>query len=475
MPAVKLPGRGNAAPRWAALSAVAALLVVAGCSQTNDIDVCERSLPARTTVNRLYQGHQAIEHPSALAALPIGEAALVFTSEAAEGPAAPYDVRFARLGPDGTPQTDCSSGSSYERTLGRTEGHPRASGRSGVIAPPFPGRTEGLVTWTETDPDGASRVAALFVSQAGCFNRSEKPFVIGESEAPYRSLGRPLPVAVRPSTSDDEFVVLWLATNPATQNARLMARAVKDTGFGPTFLAIPPSLDDKPIQVPMAERQIRVATAVAMGAASGRLAIVWYEREPLSGRLRLGVYDRQLRPIPAAGEPLLVATDQDATPLAVGRPLVGAFDGRHLMISWVARDAESRERVMAMVADEDGKPLRPAFQASTRPASEEGLPALTGLAGGGFFLAWHGNDGAGLRGALFATDGTRRFANPACDLAEFTFPGGVTGDRSQASVAELRNGDLLVSFTDWTTAEIDPTGASIRSLLLPRRATFPLE
>src|SRR5262245_1187059 len=95
---------------------VVAVAAISSCSFTNDIDACDKSVPASVPVNELVDGNQTLGSSRSVTVVPSGETLVMFDSAPAASPDQ-REVRGARVTPSGALADGCKSRTEREQVF----------------------------------------------------------------------------------------------------------------------------------------------------------------------------------------------------------------------------------------------------------------------------------------------------------------------------------------------------------------------
>jgi hypothetical protein len=459
---------------------IAAALLLQGCSLANAVHVCDPERPVEQQANVLTEGDQALTSAHALALLPNGRLAAVFTSKPPSSPQpdGEPELRLSLLGGDASPVPVCDApnevalvSASMIHVTEAAIASSAVDGHASLVA--FVGQR---VAPSVSPP----LVFGIFVTATGC--QVAAPFQISTETPGLTSASAPAVARI----ADDTFAVTWTemlggATNPyPVIRARLVRHQVADVvQFLPTVL----DTSGGPARLVAAGARQYLTASAATG--DGHLAIAWFESGEKSA-VTLAVYDDRLQAL-SAPRPIFETAETSKSFQESQPSLAMAFDGAQLLVAWSMHDTGGSKRVLGRFFAPDGRslssPEQPdgsAFRFGTTDLGDESQVALAALDEGGFVAAWSeigapshdDGDGAGLRAAAFDASGARRFANRACDAGDFRLNGGVTGNQTLPSLVALPGGGLAAAWTDDGHQGLDRSGAGVRAVALSKGALF---
>ena len=197
--------------------------------------------------------------------------------------------------------------------------------------------------------------------------------------------------SIAPLGTGGGFAVVWQAQSGA-QPPVLRTIAADGTALGPEVV-----LGDGNADLPGAPRITRLA--------DGHLVATWYDRSAAGiGGADGAIYVRTLAP---SGVPQGQAQQLNASGLNLyGDPSVAALAGGDFVVVWAgAADGADPYRIdiVARRCAADGSPLGDPFRVDAVTAGQQWRPVVTGLADGGFVVAWRAD---GLDSALSGDYGT---------------------------------------------------------------------
>lgn len=455
------------------LALAAALLPLGGsCQLVNAIAACEEALAPAAEVNRRSEGDQLIASPGSVAALPTGDALVLWTSDG--GGTAASELRAVRVNAEGVSQPGCARVDGGEDTLAGDAAILRTAKVSAVLSAPSGPTTMGLFTFLETSP---LAIRAGFFNANGCVDflapASTRVFPVAEG-APGHVLRFNTSVSVAKDGINERFAVFWEDVDTRTLNHMVKARLVSRDVLAPAFPASAADPTGGAVTLPVRHEALLGLDAAAISPHEVALLMVGLSVERQSIQIWLARFDDTLAPL---GEPVLVA-DAVALPTIVPlRQALLATDGDHLFVMWMALDpATQTTRAFGQAFDPRGRPVERPVRLGTAAVASDSHAAVTAHPGGGFVTAWReqGSGGVTLRARALDTFGRPAFNSQACGDADFAFAeAGAQGDLGQPSLTFLSSGSLLGAWDGVTPGSRDPDGHSVRSRLFSPRALFP--
>ncbi len=456
-----------------ALASGLALLMPA-CTLATAIDVCDRHGPAEHDVNQRTEGDQALDVES-VAAIAGQGAMLALTSTNAAGHA---ELRIARLDADGTSLPTCEMDG--EPTIPWTRPDTIGLDGAAVAFPPLAG-DQGLVVFRERTPT-QQRLWAIPLSENGCPNSfGTTPPLLVADPGPGVFLGLAHVVAA----AQRHFVVSWneIERSGSTPIAsRLLGRVVSTTA-PLSFLETRRAPDGSAAALPPDGDLPSNHTLIAM--EDGHFALLWYETSVSRFRVRIAVLDDRFAVV--AGPTLLA--EEAVTLLDAPSSIAGAYDGQQLLAAWTLPEGGVAGHAFASFVDTaagllsserspDGEPFR---LGSIPEGGTETDLSVTGLAAGGFLVAWTERDvtgrtdpsGTGIRALGLDARGRVLFANRACERTDFPLALSYEGDQTRPSLATLGDGTLLFLYTNAGGASNDRSGTGVRGVGLRMPDLFP--
>lgn len=440
---------------------IAATVVLSGCSLANAIDVCDREGSVEREVNRRTEGDQFISSERALAPRPSGGAFVAWSSWPVGGTVLDSEVRGTLLGPDGAPVTTCDG--STELTIATS---PAAAI---TLAPALGEDGRMLAAWVVPRTEG-HEIWVRPIELSGCASGEA---IRVDAGVAGRAVVRPSVVAM----GDDRFVVLWgsVSQDPLELGAELWARVLDvSTPTFPRFLETVESPEGDAVRLGRVTGIGRIAAA-PLGDA--RFAFAWLEIVGFEGSVRFGAWNDRLEEV----FPTVQVADLEESRASVVEPALSLdHDGEQILVAWRQSDGEDAHRAFGRLFDLEGRPLRgalsddgQAFRLGRDDASSEGDVTVVGAPGGGFVAAW--TESGDIRAVWLDDEGGRRFANRACDRAEFSLNRVTEGDQSGPALGWLSDGSLIAAWTDGGGAGSDPSGTAVRAVALSPHDLLALE
>lgn len=460
--------------------ALLAVALLPACTLANAVNVCSPSEPAEQQVNVLTEGQQAVESAQALALLPNGRLAAVFTSKPlmTTAPDGAPALQLALLGSDGSPVPACDTPN--EVSLANPSS---VHAFEPAIAAAETDAQESLVVFSGLEASGPARIFGVFVGSTGCAVAA--PFAISEASPGLTNSLAPSVARLGPET----FLVTWTellggATNPYPE---VRARVLKHE-VGSVVHFLPTVLDARGGPAALASTGARRYLTAVTATTPGSAAIAWFESGSKT-QVVVVVVDDRLAAVSAPPRAIF-ETPEASTDLQMSGPsLAAAFDGAQLLVAWSLHDAgaQNAKRVQGRFFAPDGRSLAApdgpdgrAFRFGTTGTGDEAQVAVSALDEGGFVAAWSETgapgrediDGAGLRAAAFDVSGARRFAGRACDALDFRLNGGTAGNQTRPALAPLPGGGLAAVWTDDGRQGLDRSGLGVRAAALTKETLF---
>src|SRR6185436_1493380 len=271
--------------------------------------------------------------------------------------------------------------------------------------------------------------------------------------------------------SEDDFLVLWEELS-LTDAFHAKARVLRTTPAGPQFLPTTLNRDGGVAVLPdiagllysMAPALVgdrEVAVAVHHGEDGKHADVsVWYFDDRLN----------MTRP------PVLVTPEQERGELLGGRSVTAAFDGRTLLVGWLANQG-TRVSLFSRALDPSGRPRSPVQRLSVGAVGNDGYPAAMAWKDHGFLMAWRQQDGgntpgSAILGRLLDGSGQPVFTGVACGEEAFVVGKQADGDRRQPTLVPLRSQDVMAVWTDDSKSNADGSSSSIQARLVRAGGLF---
>jgi len=469
--------------RVAAQGVVGALL--SGCLLANKIDVCERPLPEGRELNALTDGPQRVGSPRAVAAVPTGEALVVFRS----GVFGAVDdersvLRTVLVDAAGTPLRTCNAASEY--TLVDVGPSDRIFHNHAAVTLPEALGDIGLVSFVRYDRTQVSmEVMGQLVSPQGCSIGTTTPFEISdepdgtpcESSASFHCVVTPSTVQVKPN----RFAVFWLSSRsvgPLGFDSGIFGR-VFDVDFqGHRPLATSLAFNGTPAR--LTEPGSGPSSVAALGLGQGRIALAWQDRSvgrPLRTMIRItnDRFDRLSSELEIAAS---TAESPELTSVAL------AMTGSRLLAAWVQRNRTGVDavftRILELEADGEVTPVSIEREVDAPAQARQDRPTATVVAGpkGPLFLVgWTEDDGdgdgRGVRALWLDVDGNPAFNNTSCGDTPFVLTSVRAGDQREPAAAVLANGALFVVWSDEGRSMQDRSGSAVFGATYEPRTLLP--
>lgn len=462
-----------------------ATTLCAACSLVSKIDVCDRSLPVEQEVNRLTEGDQFTLGPRTLGQLPSGKTLLVFGSDrSADAEDTGVYLRGALLGMDGRAIPTCSE--EHEVTYTEVEPHPYSEPAlrplGAALAPPRAGEPGMIVYATNTIRLG--EVMGLYLDQAGCAHGD--PVRINPRDDDSGVLGPPAVLAL----GDGVFLTFWgtFTFDTGVFLGTLTARALRGDEVSGHIRFEGTALSPEGDAVQLVSTVSCPRGVAVTAAGEDRLAVAWYEVSGMIG-VYYAIFDNDLNVI--VDRSRVHEFQLFTRPSTESYSIDVAYDGAQLLIGFYTFSEDGTLQVFVRFFDGEGHPLRApdapegeAFAVSPDATGDQDAMSLVALPDGGFMMAWQeisttadssDTQGAGIRAALFASDGARQFANPVCDRAPFQLNSAHEGDQMFPTLLMLGDGTVLGAWTDDGRNGNDLSGSSVQAVALPPRCFLPLE
>jgi Ca2+-binding RTX toxin-like protein len=239
------------------------------------------------------------------------------------------------------------------------------------------------------------------------------------------------------ATSDGGFVISWV--NDAGSPGDIGGSSVVARIFDAVGTAAAPEFL---VATSTAGQQIQPAMALL---ENGSFVISWSDASGIGGddssyAIKAQLYGPDGSPI---GGEFLVNTDIAGLQL---QPTVTGLAGGGFAIAWMDQVAGSTFDVRAQIYDADGNPVGGELLVNTNASGGFAEPSIAGLAGGGFVVTWAAaangdSDIYGVQAQIFASDGT-----PVG--GEFLVNSYIPGEQSQPVATGLPNGSFVISYVD---------------------------
>ena len=166
----------------------------------------------------------------------------------------------------------------------------------------------------------------------------------------------------------------------------------------------------------------------------------------------------------AQGAEFLVNTTTSGVQLS---PAIAGLTGGGFVIAWQDRSMTGGDldgdAIRAQRYDASGGPQGAEFLVNTTTTSHQVSPTVAGLAGGGFVIAWQ--DQSKTAGTS-ANDDVRAQLYDAAGTAhgtEFVVNTTMTGDQRAPSAARLAGGDFVIAWQDRSNTGTDTSGLAVRA------------
>ncbi|MEO0322699.1 MAG: hypothetical protein AAF447_07065 [Myxococcota bacterium] len=487
------------------LALVAAACLV-GCTLVNDVDVCERATPEVVPLQSASESPRFA--PSTQALAPLGETQRVAASirQTLAGGELVTTLLFSALDADGARAPICtgtaltlegvevfSTSSDFSEVItGGAIAAPNASGgvRTGlsvatVLAVDDPSTLLGPRNPNEALPEGDSFLFGTgFDPSSGCplTNTSGTrvdSFLLNAGGGAITfapSIAHLGPAEVMGVENGDRFAVVW-------------AESTEGGGIGVAFVTVYGRIVEiNRLLGPQLGPQVTLTSGLVqrpfvLATGPNELVLAYYRANVEDGGVSLEViFDPLDGALAPRGDRRFVLDSFSATE-SVSPAVALGWDGEQVLASWV-RSVGGRSQVVAAFRSAEGLPLRAADDPSGAPFAVESIdagrqlePALAGLEGGGFLLAWTEQNAAGagnarrrLRALAFAPDGRRFFTNPACGNNAFTLDQGESASSATPSLVPFQGGALAL----WTSADRSGSGRfNVGTRLWTGRALLP--
>ena len=202
--------------------------------------------------------------------------------------------------------------------------------------------------------------------------------------------------------------------------------------------------------------------------ADGGFAVVWTDQNPSDGS-GYGIYTQRFAANGAAvGGEVLVNT---VTASNQWEPSIGALTDGGTVIAWRSDSGldGSAAGVFAQRFAADGTPVGGQFLVNETTTNNQYEPAVLGLAGGGFAIAWRGQGGPGGSGEdiqiqYYDANGFRLDGETRVNTQ-------ILSTQYQPTLAQLANGDVVVAWTD--NSGFDGSGTGVFQRVVGNPANYP--
>jgi len=202
------------------------------------------------------------------------------------------------------------------------------------------------------------------------------------------------------------------------------------------------------------------------GLAGGGFVVAWSDAsqtdgDPSNYNVKAQIYAPDGSPV--GGEFLVNTTTTNGQFEAA----VTGLDGGGFVITWtdgsLANGYANSNDIRAQIYAADGSPVGSEFQVNSTINNFQEFPTITGLAGGGFVVAWNDgslqngdSSGTGVKAQVFAADGTRvgtEFQVNSTTLNFQDFP----------TITGLAGGGFAIAWSDASGTGGDSSGSSIKA------------
>jgi hypothetical protein len=479
--------------RAAALALLAcAILSTAACTVWNRIDVCGAVPPAERTLNGWFPGAQSVPGPRAGTGLPTGRGLLVFAQPAVAVSGVPASLGILRITEGGDIDQACDPAAvgqiPYDNLVTVTGDDEQGTSWSDAVAVGFQSvDSDGLIVIRkdEARADGTSRQSlwGQFIDSEACLIDSAL-FPIASAGPEVSELVAPDAAGLTPDPAGATFLVSWIERFESGSAPAVAARIVSYSTLRPKFLGT--ALSPAGEAVPVYRGAAALVDLGAVRLASGLVALFWYENvtstDTSAGTWQISgaLFDDHLR----QQHSFAVADHLVAADVPQGRRMAVAWDGQHILVTWLAVGSGGGTRAYGRVLDgagsfvaRTGDPAGGPFLLGSASDVVDSRLAATALKQGGFLAAWRQAPTASadgdLRAVALGTDGGVRFNNRACDTKDFPLNTDLQGDQEQAALVLLpTSGSVLAGWTDNGPNATDPDG-SIRGVLVRPSDLFP--
>jgi len=262
------------------------------------------------------------------------------------------------------------------------------------------------------------------------------------------------------------YVIVWQDASGVgdTSSTGIKARFYYDDGNGS------PRGTDFLVNTVTAGPQANPAVAAIPDGASGigaTFVVVWTDSSSGNADIKAQLFGDQGQKL---GNEFTVNT---TTPGTQDDARVVVLKNGTIVVTWTDSSGGSGDTqgsgIRARLLSAAGVPLGADFVVNTQTANNQTEPAIVALRDGGFAIAWTdasgiGGDGSAtaIKAQVFTSNGLRR--GP-----EYRVNTTTTGAQTEPSLAQLANGNLVVSWTDASLA--NGTGKDIRYQILSARQT----
>ena len=270
--------------------------------------------------------------------------------------------------------------------------------------------------------------------------------------------------------ADGRFVVSWAdysATAGDTKGSAIRAQLFNADGstFGAEFLV---NTTTKAFQYD--------PTITAL--ADGGFVVAWTDSSATGGDTSGSAVRAQLFSAggAASGAEFLVNT---TTISLQQKPTITALAGGGFVVAWEDSSGIGGDTALtaikAQVFNADGSTSGPEFLVNTTTDDFQTQPTITGLADGGFVVAWTDSSATGgdpseraVRAQVFNADGSTSGSEFLVNTSTASYQLGPT-------ITALADGRFVVAWTDGTLTGGDPSGAAVRAQIFdPREAAVVL-
>jgi hypothetical protein len=471
---------------------IAAALFTSACTLWNRIDVCGAAPPAERTLNGWFPGAQSVPGPRAGTGLHTGRGLLVFAQPAVAVSGVPASQWILRITEGGDIDKACDPAAvgqvPHDKLVPVIGDDEQGASWSDAVAVGFQSvDSDGLIVIRkdETRADGTSRQSlwGQFIDSEACLIDSGL-FPIASAGPEVSELVAPDAAGLTPDPAGATFLVSWIERFESGSAPAVAARIVSDATLGPKFFGTALSFAGE--AVPVYRGAAALVDLGAVTLAPGLVALFWYENVTSADtsadtwQISGALFDDHLR----QQQSFAVADHLVVGDVPQGRRMAVAWDGQHILVTWLAVGSGGGTRAYGRVLDGSGSfvartgdPAGGPFLLGSASDVLDSRLAATALKQGGFLAAWRQAPTASADGDLRAvaldTDGGVRFNNRACDTKDFALNSDLQGDQEQAALVLLpTSGSVLAGWTDNGPNATDPNG-SIRGVLVRPSDLFP--